>query len=298
MTEGVKKFRFQGIAAFVILVHATFACRVAGAEELSFRLKSGRLIRATVRVPKAVPRQNRPGPAGKLPAILLFGGFQEAAHVLNLVHTKEPAILASFDYPFDPPRKFIFPESLKYAPALKATMHETSEGIETLYALLRKRPDVDPDRMSIVGASVGAPFAVIAAEQARIPGLVIVHGFGKIRLTAEHQFVRKWEPKYGALSRIPAWLLTTLAAIYLDVPSPEASAENLRASQKVLMISATEDSFIPKAASESLWESVRGSPAESLRIQMEGDHLQPGSDALIEKILGQVTAWMKSVNLL
>ncbi|MCI0749606.1 MAG: hypothetical protein L0Y32_03525, partial [Nevskiales bacterium] len=64
---------------------------------------------------------------------------------------------ATFDYPFDAPRKFIFPDSLKLAPELRDAIHGTLDGIGKLHDALKQRPDIDPARITVAGASAGAP---------------------------------------------------------------------------------------------------------------------------------------------
>jgi dienelactone hydrolase len=113
---------------------------------------------------------------------MLFGGFQGAARVLDLIDgAKLPpsVLLASFDYPFKPPRRFSFPGSLQYAPDVKRMMSETVEGIVWLARELARRPDVDPNRITVIGASLGAPFVIeAAAREPLIRGVALIHGSG------------------------------------------------------------------------------------------------------------------------
>ncbi|MCM2322679.1 MAG: prolyl oligopeptidase family serine peptidase [Oligoflexia bacterium] len=263
------------------------------------RWKSERLslsvAEATLKVPVGNVR-------GRLPALLVFGGFQEAGKVLELVHPGRPVILASFDYPYRSPRKFHFPESLRHAPEVKQALRDTLRGIAELKAALLKRPDVDPGKLSILGASFGAPFALAAAAESSaepdFAGVILVHGFGDVTGTARHQLLRSWKERFGFWTRPLAWLLTEAAWSYLDLEAPEAAARRLRAGQHVFVITAENDSFVPRQASEALWSALVSSRASAGREIMPGDHLQPGSGWLIERILGRVTQWMESRNLL
>ena len=101
---------------------------------------------------------------------MLFGGFQNAARVLERVQTDQPLVWATFDYPFTPPRKFRFPSSLKYAPEARAAIHGSFDGVVKLHQALKARGDVDPKRITVVGASAGAPFATVGAARSDIPG--------------------------------------------------------------------------------------------------------------------------------
>lgn len=261
-------------------------------ESVLVEVAPGKDLSATLKIPKTAGGK-------KLPALLIFGGFQEAARVLELVHPKQPVVLASFDYPFSPPRKFEFPGSLKFLPEAKKMIHETLTGISRLREILVQRPEVDPQRIVLVGASLGAPFAVIGASRdPGFAGVAIIHGFGQVPKTASHQLIKKWKERWGWFAYPAAWSLIWPTWWYIGVEEPEEAAERLKSHQKILMISAEADSFIPATASEALWQSVTKSLASHNRLIMQGDHLQPGSDQLIEKILGHVSEWMAKTGLL
>lgn len=262
-----------------------------GRERVEVSLPSGTLIAATVMKPDKAE-------ARRLPLILVFGGFENAAKVLDLLNPSFPAVIASFDYPFTPPRTFEFPSSLKFAPQAKAAVKDTLVAIREVHARLLQRPDVDPMKTSIIGASFGSPFAVAAAaSNPKIQGVILVHAFGDVQGTAMHRLLQKWKPKYGFLAHPMAWAVSKAAWWYLDAPSPEAHALKLWPGQRVLMIAAEADSFVPPAASDVLWEALSRSQAKAERVVMPGDHLQPGSDKLMAEISELVTKWMKDAGL-
>src|SRR5262245_46616689 len=72
-------------------------------ESLQLALPDGRKLTAEIRVPGPRPLTDS---ENKLPAVLIFGGFVEAATVLDKFDPKFPLVLASFDYPYTPPRRF------------------------------------------------------------------------------------------------------------------------------------------------------------------------------------------------
>lgn len=262
-------------------------------EEVSFTLQNGKTLTGRLLVPVREDKKSR------LPVLSVFGGLERAAKVLELIHPKVPVIVASFDYPFDAPRKFVFPDSLKFAPVAKQAVADMLEGISELHSALKKRDDVDASKITVVGASFGAPFALAAAaDDPSISGVVIVHGFGDVPGTVQHQLLRKWIPRYGAFARPMAWFLSNVGWLYLNGPAPESSARRLTSRQRLFMIAAEEDTFIPTASTEKLWSAIESSPAQRERLLMPGDHLQPGADALIEKITSQITDWMTRAELL
>lgn len=229
-----------------------------------------------------------------MPALLVFGGFESAAEVLSLLKPKIPVVLASFDYPFKASRQLSFPGSLKDLPEAKRVFPDTVAGIHELVNRVRALPQVDPSRIFLVGASFGAPFALAAAaEQAKISGLVIVQGFGKLAETARSVLLRAWLPRYGWIARPASWLLVQGLDWYLGVRDPEWYAERVPRGLRVLMIAAENDSFVPLESTESLASALLRAGSVLERVQLPGDHLKPGSDREIDAIGTRIQDWIK-----
>jgi len=260
-------------------------------ETLTLTLDDGRELAAQLRIPENA--------RGRLPALMLFGGFRRAAQVLDLVHSERPLVWATFDYPFEAPRKFRFPSSLSDAPAARAAIHGTFEGVVKLHEALARHPAVDPARITVVGASAGAPFATVGAARSPIPGVILVQGMGDVTAVIENLIYRKYRENRGEWVRWPARWLARWINWYCEIPDIAAQARTLRASQKVLMFTASEDDFIPKAATESLWTALKESPAKVERIDVEGLHLGVGDDSeRIADLLHRSMAWMERNGLL
>lgn len=249
-------------------------------------------IRASLRIPKGSEQK-------KNAALLVFGGFEQAAHVLTLLHPTDPIVLASFDYPFAPPREFRFPESLRFAPEAKRAVRDTIDGIQELVRSLRQRADVDPNRITVLGASFGGPFAIAAASrEPGISGLVLIHAFGDVPGTAAFRLQQAWSSRLGIFARPVAQIFARLAWLYLDAPNPEDAIARMAVNQRILLISADADTFVPRASSEALWSSIARSVTQHDRIIMPGGHVQPGANELILTITGRVTEWMQKKDLL
>ncbi len=273
------------------LVLATAICATVQAadfreQKIPLVLDDGRKIEANLRLPLNAQE--------KLPALMLFGGFRNAATVLDRVRTERPLVWASFDYPFEAPRKFEFPGSLKLAPQMRAAIHGTLEGVGKLYLELKAHPQIDPARITVVGASAGAPFATAGAAQHGIPGVILVQGFGDAQRVVQNLFVRK----YGAWTKGPARLLAAWIVWYCEVPDIAAYARALKPRQKVLMIAAEEDDFVPKEASEALWHALQESGAPHERMELPGRHLRTGSAEQVADILQRALVWMEQNGLL
>ena len=254
-------------------------------ETLTLALDDGRELPAQLRVPA--------GARQPLPALMLFGGFRSAAKVLDKVQVERPVIWATFDYPFEPPRKFRFPASLFDAPAARAAIHGSFEGIVKLHEALAQHPAVDPARITVAGASAGAQFALVGGARSPIPGVILVQGAGDVTAVIENLIARKYRAKYGEWVARPSRWLAEWIVWYCEIPDMAAQARQFRAGQKVVMFTATQDDFIPQAATESLWTALQESDAAVERIDVEGIHLGVGDDGeRIADLLQRSMQWM------
>lgn len=271
------------LAATLLLIAQTASARVI--ERVEFTLASGRILAAEMRYPANA--------RGTLPAVMLFGGFRGAATVLDAVPQELPIVATSFDYPFDPPRDFVFPDTLRDVPAMARGIDETFEGIRRLSEHLRAREDIDDARITIVGASLGAPFATISAAEMKLPGLVIVHGFGEVRHVIGHQLARAAERRGIGWLRGPAQGFANLLTWGFRLPAPERYAPQLAGHQRALMIVAGDDELIPEHATETLWSALQMSDARVERIDEVGGHLRGIRDPRIGALVGTAMAWMR-----
>lgn len=250
------------------------------------QVAEAQFVEATLRLPGCLEAGQ------KVPVFLIFGGFESAGKVLDLIHPTEPLALASFDYPFTASRKLEFRDGFRILREGKVLYPETVRGIINFVSALRRMPQIDPGRVTAIGASFGAPFVLgAAARDSDISGVALVHGFGRVPETAEHVILRSWLPKYGWRARPLAWLVSRLGWLLLDSEMPESEAAKLSSKQRVLMITAKDDSFIPRESSDSLWAALEKSQSLKSRVIMPGDHLMPGSDRLIEQIMHKIEAW-------
>lgn len=262
----------------------------AAERALSLDLPSGARIEARIIVPDQA--------AKPLPAIVLLGGLERGAQALDLLPHDGRALLVGFDYPLTIPDRIGWWRIPKL-------VHEIERGIDDTIAatvLLRERlmalPEVDPDRITIVGVSLGAPFAVIGGARGGYPGVALVHGFGDLPATIRHQFERRWRPKYGSLGVAGAWLAERAIAARVRLPVPERDAQRLSAAQKVFWVTASDDEFVPRSAVTSMREALRRSPASVTEASTDGRHVR-GSDAgAVAELFALTMDWMRDEGLI
>lgn len=261
---------------------------VTKVEPLDIRV--GRTWHESVQAVIKRPSTIRPG--AKLPTFILLGGFDEAAKSIDLFEPDVPVILASFDYPWPGPKRFRWQRSLQDARRAKMAIQMTSVAIHELIIRLRMNPYVDGSHICLVGASFGAPFVLhAAAEEPSVSCLVLVQGFADIPRTMAHRLAQQMEGRLDGLAWPLAAVISRALVLYLDPPRPERDAERLRPDQRVLCIEAAGDTFIPAAAKELLWTSLKKSGAQVERTILPGEHLNPGAREQIAEIMRLIERW-------
>lgn len=226
-------------------------------------------------------------PHHRIPAILLFGGIATGGKSLDLIHTPAPLCLLTFQYPFTPPEKVVLPRDLALLSEAKKGLHDTLSGIHALVEYAKKRDEIDPQKIILVGASFGAPLvSIIAGERQDIAGLILVHGFGDIPGVIKSRMTKR----FGAW---PASIAARLLWWYADIPSPESRLEKLNGKVKVLLLTPKNDDLLPKSASESLRIALKKSRVEWSEQLMSGAHLRPDQPEMIEALLHESLNWLK-----
>jgi pimeloyl-ACP methyl ester carboxylesterase len=256
----------------------------ASEEQLALRLASGTQVH--VRLMRASDR------AVRLPAIVVLGGLERGSGVVDLIPRTTDAVLVGFDYPFVLPQRFGWTEALPLARRLEKGILETIETLGRLHALLARRADIDADRLTIVGVSLGAPFAVVSAAEQDWRGVVIIDGFGDLPRTLRHQFARRWRAQYGVFAEALAWLAQTAAMLLVDVPEPEDSARRLRPDQRVYIISAEDDEFVPQRSRQALQDALLRSGARLTFETLPGRHVRGRDERLIAQLYARASEWM------
>lgn len=257
---------------------------------LDLILPSGTQVQARLIVPQRV---NAP-----LPAIVLLGGFDRGGAALDLLPRDDRAVLVGFDYPLALPDKIRWQQIPRLARDIERGIDDTLAATILLRERLAQMPEVDPERVTLVGVSLGAPFAAIAGARADYPGVALLHGFGDLPGTIRHQFLRRWEPEYGRLGTAAAWAAEWAITALVSLPIPEQEAERLDSNQKVLWVTASEDEFVPRSAVESMREALRRSQASTSDGRTEGSHVRGRNPQAVSELLTLTTAWMQEQGLL
>lgn len=215
------------------------------------------------------------------PLFIVLGGHERGKGAAALIGDTRGAIFASLEYPFDGDHRAKGPAVLKQVPAIRRAIYDTPPSVELALDYLLQRPDVDPTRVELVGASFGAPFATIAAARdTRITRLWLAHGGGDTYRMISRGLEKEipWAPVRAPLAH--------LANILASGPrfTPEKWIARV-APRPVVMLNAEEDEKIPRESVEILYAAA-GEPKEL--VWLPGKHMQGNRPDVIERLINAV----------
>lgn len=217
------------------------------------------------------------------PLFLVLGGHERGKGAGALIGDTRGAVFASLEYPFDGNHRAKGVAILAQVPAIRRALFDTPPAVQLALDYLLSRPDIDPARVELVGASFGTPFATIAAARdTRVTRLWLAHGGGDVRSLIDR----------GLEKEIPnRWLrapVTSLAHVLANGRhfTPERWIADV-APRPVVMMNATEDEKIPRRSVEILYAAARD-PKEL--IWLPGAHMQGSRPQVIRSLIDVVLA--------
>lgn len=280
----------------IILIGFLFWASVAGAdtgatvEHLRLTTPSGAVRECRVTHPSTQ--------AGLLPAAVIMGNVEHGAGALDFLPSVNDAVLASCDYPDQFPHQLIWSQLLEERRSVETGIEDMVTVLGRLREILAARKDVDATRLTLIGVSMGSPLALMAGARYDYPGVVLLHGFGDLPHVLQYQFERPWRSHYGPFGVAMAWLARVTLLAFVNLPDPESDAARLRAHQRVLLVYADADKFIPAEATESLVNALRQSQAHVDLRHTPGGHVRGDNQAKIMMLFDLATAWMRAQDLL
>src|SRR5262249_3051664 len=240
-----------------------------------------------------VPAGGHPPYAGAV----IVGGIKRGSRVVTLAGLDEiarSAVLVSADYPIQlRANAWRGLSALRTLARLRPAALDSVSQVLLLTEYLSRRADVDPQRVFLVGGSLGAAVVRVAGGiDARPAAVVLLYGGGDIGPLIAHTLRHPAQdapvpPVMASLvGRALAWWLTPLA--------PERWAAAI-APRTLIMINGAADSLVPRRYALALYDAAR-QPKEL--VWVEGEHVQPSESALIERLSGLVTTRLLAHGLL
>jgi dienelactone hydrolase len=273
----------------IVSVDSGARVRDGAMEEQEIRLASSTGMRLTLAV--RGPAAGVVGPSGddsgavvpKRQTFLVLGGYERGRGASALITDTRGTIFASLDYPYDGDLKAKGLAVVAQVPAIRRAFYDTPPAVSLAIDYLLSRPDVDPERLELVGASFGAPFATIAAARdQRVRRLWLAHGGGHPFAMIDTGLVR--EIPFAPLR----WPVSALATVLASGPrlAPEHWVGRV-SPRPVVMLNATDDERIPRRSVDALWAATH-EPRE--QVWLPGRHMQGDRPDVLRALVDSVMA--------
>ncbi len=214
-----------------------------------------------------------------LPVLMVLGGHRTGSDAVDLFGEVGQNAIIALDYPYHGPErvKGLVPV-LETIPLARQGFLDTVPAVSLVIDWLTEQSWVDTDRIVVIGASLGVPFASTAAvRDERIDAVVLVHGAADNRLWLEWQVRRRVDIEFlhYPLGTILHWLaygpaLNTGQHVAKLSPRP------------VVIIGARHDERTPPGETERLFAAA--SEPKLLRWT-EGSHVDPDRPEVIGELM-------------
>ncbi|MEW6719865.1 MAG: hypothetical protein AB1346_05405 [Thermodesulfobacteriota bacterium] len=236
----------------------------------------GLVVDAFLKIPRAT--------AAPRAAIVTLGGLRHGVRALEYVEDTGEFIVLAMDYPFEGKRSRLSTwELLRQVPAMRRAALDTPSAILLGVDYLYRRPEVDRDRIVLVGGSLGALFApAAAAADDRITALALLFGAGDLFALVDANL-----PLPAFVRRPAAWGLSAAAS-----PLEPLKYIGRVAPRPVFMLNATGDPRMPERCSRLL-HTTAGEP-KTVRWIGAG-HVYVRDKNFQKDVLAEVRAWLADI---
>lgn len=235
---------------------------------------SGLVARVRLHVPKGIPEGER------RPGVVLIGGFDTGRHAVRLLPLDVQQVIVSPDYPAE----FDFTEdaeALRRLDELRDATWDAGAILLLTADYLEMRPEVDADRIVLVGASLGGFFAALAAAiDTRFRNVALLYTGADLPRIIAANGEEAPEPgrRLGAdLAALPVRYLEPARYVPAIAPRP------------LLLVNGLHDDRIPRESASALMSAAR-QPKEL--VWLPTGHLEPEDTALIRALVDTAFARM------
>jgi len=222
------------------------------------------------------------------PLFVILSGYEAGMAALEAIPDTRGYSIAVLDYPYQGPTDLKGLGVVPHVPAIRRAILDTPPAVMIALDYFMRRPDVDTTRIELVGASFGAPFAVIAAAlDPRVARLWVLHGAADPYALFYHGL--RDDIGFPPLRSLVAGLASILSAAPRLDPVRWIADVSPR---PVVMINARDDERIPIEPVMELYEAAR--EPRSLHW-LSGPHMQRNRPAVLAALVDTVLALADSL---
>ena len=216
------------------------------------------------------------------PAAVILGGHNTGRNAVELVGDPGNVVVVALDYPIDGDEHIKgLVKVLEAVPRIRRALLDTPAAAALALAWLAEEPGVDPNRIELLGVSLGAVFAPIAAGIEPLASrLWLVHGGADPDRWLEHALTDKVAQPQARHA------VATLAYYLARGPFFELDPWLARlAPRELVVIAAREDSKLPHQLVEDLLSRTPG----IVRFGWtEGGHVDPDEPEIVRALISTV----------
>jgi hypothetical protein len=222
-----------------------------------------------------VRRPLRLSPAYRV--VVTYAGAKTGEVILDLIPPADDLVLVAVQYPFEQPRGYRAKARALYD--IRQAAYRTPAGGMLAVDWLIAEERLDPERIHLLGASLGSVFATIhGALDERVPSVILVHGGASMPAMLDAAIAR----------RTPAWLrplLVRVGRVPVDTFDPARYVHRI-APRKLVVIGAHQDRRFTPDAINRFFE-LAGDPKE-IRWTDTG-HVGAGRRDIVAAVLEEIT---------
>ena len=211
--------------------------------------------------------------------LITYAGWNTGDAILKLIPPRDDLVAIAVQYPWAPPRSFI--GKLRTPVDVRRAAYRTVAGGMLAVDYLTRDERLDPNRIVLLGASLGSVFATIhGAIDQRVPQVVLIHGGADLSTILAPE-----------MRRIPGWLrpaMVRVARIPIDTFEPGRYVGRI-APRRLLIIAARDDQRFPAGAVIAFFNRA-GQPKE-LRWTDTG-HVGARRARVVDAVMKELAAYL------
>ncbi len=225
--------------------------------------------------------------AGPYPALVILGGLRTGPNTVHYLGKTTGIVILALDYPYRGKREDLGVGGfIRSIPRIRRAVVETVPAVMLGVDYLLSRDDVDENRITMVGGSLGAMFVpAVAASHSGVSAAAILFGAaGLERLISESLEVP------SPLADITGWI----GAVLVSPVEPLKYADKI-SPRPLFMLSGIDDERIPPECSRLLHR--RADHPKTVRWIRAG-HLHVKSEEFHRRVSRRLSEWMVSKGLM
>ncbi len=221
--------------------------------------------------------------------VVLLGGLETGRRSVLLIPEAMPVCVLAVDWPWTGERRLGIGRAVLLVPAIRRALLRAPSVLALGLEAADRQPEVDRDRVVLIGASLGVPPALAALRLTNKPRAVVIL-FGSAKLGEMFELGLRREIRPGWLGALLAPPLAVLCERQVHSLEPLLHADELNR-LPALMICVDNDEFLPRGGVEALRRAI----PHATRVELGGSHLRAHDRAGADSLSGRVAAWLEKL---